>query len=82
MPKSLFFYVKLVYIPYIILDLPVMFVFFKQKPVKSLGFAPFLKLSYLTAHKQKLFAGMSHHIRKGCSEIGELLPGIAGHFID
>ena len=43
--------------------LPVHFIV-KKEPIKPLLIVPFNKLTEFTAHKQKLFAGMSKHICK------------------
>ena len=41
----------------------------KHKPFKRLIVPPFDKLRVLLTHKEKLFAGMTHHICVKCFQI-------------
>ena len=54
----------------------------EQMPVKTAGFAPFATLGEFLAHKEKFLARVGALIGVEQSEIGELLPHIAGHFVE
>lgn len=54
----------------------------KDVPFEAMGFGPFRALGELLAHEEKLFAGVRVLIGVEKPEIGELLPGIAGHFVE
>src|SRR5260370_37007083 len=54
----------------------------QQVPVEAMGFAPFVALGELLAHEEELFAGMRVLIGVEQTEIGELLPHVAGHFVE
>src|SRR5256886_14732415 len=53
----------------------------KEMPVKTAGFAPFATLGEFLAHKEKFLARVGALIGVEQSEIGELLPHVAGHFV-
>ena len=54
----------------------------EEMPVKTAGFAPFITLGEFLAHKEKFFAWVGALIGVKQTEIGELLPHIAGHFVE
>src|SRR3989454_12740155 len=54
----------------------------EQVPVEAAGFAPFVALGDFLAHKEKFLAGVSVLIGVKETEIGELLPEVAGHFVE
>jgi hypothetical protein len=55
---------------------------FEQMPVETVGFAPFVALGKFLAHEEKFLAGMGILIGVEEPEVGELLPHIAGHFVE
>ena len=50
-------------------------------PIEAAGFAPFLTLTELLAHEEEFFAGVRVLIGIKQTEVGELLPEIARHFV-
>src|SRR6266446_2817874 len=54
----------------------------KQVPVKAAGFAPFVTLGEFLAHEEKFLARVGALIRVKQTEVGELLPHIAWHFVE
>ena len=54
----------------------------EQMPVKTAGFAPFATLGEFLAHKEKFLARVGALIGVQQTEIGELLPHVAGHFVE
>ena len=54
----------------------------EEVPIEAASFAPFVALGELLAHKEKFLAGMGVLIRIKKAEIGELLPHVAGHFVE
>src|SRR6266436_1656757 len=50
-------------------------------PIEAAGFAPFFTLTELLAHEEEFFAGVRVLIGIKQTEVGELLPKIAGHFV-
>src|SRR5437879_2778316 len=53
----------------------------EEMPVKTAGFAPFATLGEFLAHKEKFLARVGALIGVEQSEIGELLPHVAGHLV-
>src|SRR3989442_1006880 len=53
----------------------------EQVPVEAAGFAPFVALGDFLAHKEEFLAGVSVLIGVKETEIGELLPEVARHFV-
>src|SRR5207302_3412342 len=51
----------------------------RYPPFESALVRPFTALAEFAAHEQELFAGVRPHIAEQEPQIGELLPGIAGH---
>src|SRR5437764_295286 len=54
----------------------------EEMPVDAADFAPFITLGEFLPHEEKFFAWMSALIGVEQSEIGELLPHVAGHFVE
>src|ERR1700682_176611 len=54
----------------------------EQVPVEAASFAEFTSLAELLAHEEELLTGMTVLIGVKESEIGELLPHVAGHFVE
>src|SRR5216683_2534448 len=54
----------------------------QQVPIDAAGFAPFVALGELLAHEEKFLAWMRALIGEEQTEIGELLPYVAGHFVE
>ena len=54
----------------------------QQVPVEAAVVVPLARLSQLGTHEVKLGARMGVHIAEEQTEIGELLPLIAGHLVD
>src|SRR5260370_402117 len=54
----------------------------ERVPIEAVSFAPFVALGDFLAHEEELFAGMSVLISVEKTEVGELLPHIAGHFVE
>ena len=54
----------------------------KQVPVQAVRFGPFAALGELLAHEEEFLAGMCVLISVEKPEIGELLPHVAGHFME
>src|SRR6266487_3710155 len=54
----------------------------EQVPVEAAGFAPFVALGEFLAHKEKFLAGVGVLIGVEQAEISELLPEVAGHFVE
>src|SRR5438876_2454111 len=54
----------------------------EEMPVKTAGFAPFATLGEFLAHEEKFLARVGALIGVEQSEIGELLPHVAGHFVE
>ena len=54
----------------------------QQVPIEAAGFAPLIALSEFLAHEEKFLARVSALIRQEQTEICELLPQIAGHFVE
>src|SRR5258708_39743036 len=50
--------------------------------IEGASFAPLLELSDFLAHEEELFAGVSVLVGVQQAEIGELLPHVAGHFVE
>ena len=55
---------------------------FEEMPVEAARFAPFVTLGELLAHEQEFLAGVSVLIGVEETKIGELLPHVAGHFVE
>ena len=53
----------------------------EKMPIQAVSFAPFLTLGKFLPHEKKFFAGMGVLIREQETEVGKLLPEIAGHFV-
>ena len=53
----------------------------EQVPIDALVVIPFLPLADFASHEQQLFAGVRVHPGVKHAEVGELLPGIARHFV-
>ena len=51
-------------------------------PIEAAGFAPFVALAKFLAHEEEFFAGVRVLISIQQTKIGELLPHIAGHFVE
>ena len=51
-------------------------------PVEAASFAPFVALGEFLAHEEEFLAGVGVLIGVEETEIGELLPGVAGHFVE
>ena len=51
----------------------------QQMPVQALVMVPFARLGKFAAHEQQLLAGVAEHEAQVGTQIGELLPRIAGH---
>ena len=62
-------------------ELPVSIII-KEQPVERLFVVPFDKLTEFAAHKEKLFAGMRHHIAEERTNTRKLFFIAARHFID
>src|SRR5713226_3361418 len=54
----------------------------EQVPVEATGFAPFVTLGELLAHEKEFLSRVSVLIGVEEAEIGELLPHVAGHFVE
>ncbi len=54
----------------------------EEMPVKAVGFAPFGTLGEFLTHEEELLAWVSVLIGVEEAEIGELLPQVAGHFVE
>jgi hypothetical protein len=54
----------------------------EQVPVQAVRFGPFAALGEFLAHEEELLAGMRVLIGVEKTEIGELLPHVAGHFME
>ncbi len=54
----------------------------EEMPVEAASFAPFAALGQLLAHEKELLAWVGALIGEEQAEIGELLPHIAGHFVE
>jgi len=54
----------------------------EEMPVKTAGFAPFITLGEFLAHEEKFLARVGALIGVQQTEIGELLPRVAGHFVE
>ena len=54
----------------------------EEMPVEAASFAPFAALGQFLAHEQELLAWVGALIGEEQAEIGELLPHIAGHFVE
>ena len=54
----------------------------KEMPIEAARFAPLIALGKFLAHEEEFLAGMRVLICIEQAEIGELLPHIAGHFVD
>ena len=50
-------------------------------PIEAAGFAPLFALAEFLAHKEEFFAGVRVLIAIKQTEVGELLPKIARHFV-
>ena len=55
---------------------------FQQMPAQAFFRIPLPILTELTAHKQKLFAGVGVHKTVISTKIGKFLPFVAGHFAE
>ena len=53
-----------------------------QMPVETLVEIPFPSLAEFLAHEQQLLARMPPHVSVIGPQVGELLPGIAGHAVE
>ena len=51
----------------------------EQMPVEALLVVPFGALAELLAHEQELLARVAPHVAVVGAQVGELLPGVAGH---
>src|SRR6266403_1662654 len=54
----------------------------EQVPVQAVRLSPFAALGELLAHEEEFLAGMRVLIGVEKAEIGELLPHVAGHFVE
>jgi len=54
----------------------------KKMPIEAARFAPLIALGKFLTHEEEFFAGVRIVISVEQAEIGELLPHIAGHFVD
>src|ERR1700730_2356262 len=54
----------------------------KQMPIEAAGFAPFIALGEFLAHEEEFLPGMRVLIAVKQAEIREVLPGLAGHFVE
>src|SRR5260370_42311634 len=54
----------------------------ERVPIEAASFAPLLTLSDFLAHEEELFARVSALVGVQQAEIGELLPHVAGHFVE
>ncbi len=54
----------------------------EEMPIEAVSFAPFVALGKLLAHEEELLAGMRVLISVEQTEVGELLPHVAGHFVE
>ena len=54
----------------------------EQVPVQAVRFGPFAALGKFLAHEEEFLAGMGILIGVEKTEIGELLPHVAGHFVE
>jgi hypothetical protein len=54
----------------------------EKVPIEAVSFTPFVALGELLAHEEEFFAGMGVLIGVEQTEIGELLPQVAGHFVE
>jgi len=54
----------------------------EQVPIEAAGFTPFMALGEFLAHEQKFFARVGILVGVKQAEIGELLPQVAGHFVE
>ena len=54
----------------------------EEVPVEAASFAPFVALGEFLAHKEEFFAGVGVLIGIEQTEVGELLPHVAGHFVE
>ena len=54
----------------------------QQVPIQALVVLPFTPLRELTAHKDQFLARLPVEIAVEQAQVGELLPDIAGHFIE
>src|SRR5438876_8203303 len=54
----------------------------EEMPVDAAGFAPFITLGEFLAHEEKFLARVGALIGVQQTEIGELLPHVAGHFVE
>ena len=50
-------------------------------PIEAFFFRPFVALTEFLAHELELFAGMGVLIGKKQTQVCELLPHVAGHFV-
>ena len=57
-------------------------VILQEVPIEAALFGPFVALTEILPHEEKFFAGMGVLIREEEAEIGELLPHVAGHFVE
>src|SRR5258708_39634299 len=55
---------------------------FQQVPIEAASFAEFAALAKLLAHEKEFLAGMAVLISVEEAQIGELLPHVAGHFVE
>jgi hypothetical protein len=53
----------------------------EQVPIDALVVIPFLPLADFASHEQQLLAGVRVHPGVKHTEVGELLPWIARHFV-
>jgi len=63
------------------LDAAVGFVL-EQMPVQAVRLAPFVALGEFLSHEEEFLAGVGVLIGVEEAEIGELLPHVAGHFVE
>jgi len=54
----------------------------EQVPIQAVSFAPFVALGELLTHKEEFLSRVSVLIAVEKTEIGELLPQVAGHFVE
>ena len=54
----------------------------KQMPIEAASFAPFIALGKFLAHEEEFFARVCVLIAVKQTEIGELLPEVARHFVE
>ena len=54
----------------------------EQVPIEAAGFGPFVTLGEFLAHEEEFLSGVGVLIGVEEAQIGELLPQVAGHFVE